>query len=191
MFDPEIEAIAKCHDLFKVLEDDSKIRVIQWLISKFELNPTPAAWSKTHYQQPNPNGNAIEKTLPASDDGTSNDEIIIIPSANKTVESYESVAECFSDASPNSDWEKALIVATYLQVKNGLADITSFEVNKELKNLGHASGNITEAFDANINRKPQFILQLRKDGKSQQARKKYKVSGEGIKHVNSMLQATK
>lgn len=104
------------------------------------------------------------------------------------MESYDSIAECFADASPNSDWEKALIVAAYLQVKNSLSDITSLEVNKELKNLGHASSNITKAFESNIDRRPQFVLQLRKDGKTQQAKKKYKVSAEGIKHANSMLQ---
>lgn len=187
MVDPEIEAIAKCHDLFKVLEDDSKIRVIQWLISKFQLNPSPTAWVKTNQQPSNPNSDQA-KILPPANVENGNDEVIIIPPNNKSIESYESVAECFSDATPSSYWEKALIVAAYLQIKKELSDFTSFEVNKELKNLGYASGNITEAFDACINRKPQFILQLRKDGKSQQARKKYKVSGEGIKHVTSMLQ---
>ena len=190
MFDPEIEAIAKCHDLFKVLENDSKIRVIQWLISKFELNPGPSTWTKTH-QQPNNSNRDTGKALPDVNDEIVAEEIITNPLVNKTLESYETVAECFSDASPNNEWEKALIVAAYLQVKNGLADITSFDVNKQLKNLGHASANITQAFDGNINRKPQFILQLRKDGKSKQAKKKYKVSGEGIKYANSMLQLVK
>jgi len=191
MFDPEIEAIAKCHDLFKVLENDSKIRVIQWLISKFELNPSPSAWSKTHEQPKNQTHEAL-KTLPNTNGEEVNaDEVVIIPPDNKTLDCYETIAECFADASPNNDWEKALVVAAYLQVKNNLTDIASFDVNKELKNLGHASSNITLAFASSIDRKPQFMLQLRKDGKSQQAKKKYKVSAEGIKHVNSMLQEGK
>lgn len=109
------------------------------------------------------------------------------PHIEQPIESYNSVAELFSAASPTVDWEKALVVATYLQVKNGLSDFTSLEVNRELKNLGYPSSNITDAFDVCITKRPQLILQLRKEGNSRQARKKYKVSNEGIKLVKSMV----
>lgn len=37
MFDPEIEAIAKCTDLIKDLEKESKFRVIKYLIERFGI----------------------------------------------------------------------------------------------------------------------------------------------------------
>lgn len=37
MYDKEIEALAKCSELIKELEDDEKMRVIQYLIAKFDI----------------------------------------------------------------------------------------------------------------------------------------------------------
>jgi hypothetical protein len=97
----------------------------------------------------------------------------------------------FAAASPNSEWEKVLVVATYLQTNSGLSDFTSFVVNKELKNLGHSPGNITKTIQTCIDKRPQLILQLRKEGKTQQAQKKFKVSVEGLKYVKGMLNGIK
>lgn len=184
MADLEIEAIVKCHELFTALEDDSKVRVIQWLISKFQLSPQSSNWPKNQPTAPNLTGTV--KVLPLTDlgDGKNGSGVLLVETS---VEGYDSVADLFSAASPNVDWEKALVVATFLQLKNGLSDFTSFEVNKELKNLGYPSANITDAFDVCIGKRPQLILQLRKEGNSRQARKKYKVSNEGVKLVKNML----
>src|ERR1700755_804461 len=103
MPDPEIEAMAKCHELFAALEDDSKLRVIQWLISKFQLNIQSSNWHKSQSAAPSINGMAK-----GIDDSQ----------AEQSIENYDSVADLFSVASPTVDWEKALVVATYLQVKN-------------------------------------------------------------------------
>lgn len=189
MFDPEIEAIAKCYDLIKVLEDDSKIRVIQWLVSRFELNPQPSTWNGHSSPARQSSQNRAVSILPPSNndsDLNGGETLIAVPQEN-TIESFDSVAEIFASTSPNNDWEKALVVAAFSQVKNALSDFTSYEINKELKNLGHASSNITKALDNCIDRKPQLILQLKKVGKSRQAKKKYKVSNEGLMYVKSMI----
>lgn len=190
MFDPEIEAIAKCHDLFKVLEDDSKVRVLQWLISKFELNPH----STTSWRTKSDEATSIEsfKPLPESDNTISSNGNGQEKSTSDVmvIEDFNDIAEMYAAASPNKDWEKLLVVATYLQVKNDLQEITGFEVNKELKHLGHGISSISHVFDICIGRKPQLILQKRKEGKTRQAKKKYKVTGEGIKLVNSMIAKT-
>ncbi|ENA1807801.1 hypothetical protein ACLH3R_002273 [Flavobacterium psychrophilum] len=41
MFDKEIEAIAKCTELIKDLDDGSKIRVIKYLIERFNIGTAP------------------------------------------------------------------------------------------------------------------------------------------------------
>lgn len=41
MFDKEIEAIAKCTELIKDLDDSSKIRVIKYLIERFGIGTNP------------------------------------------------------------------------------------------------------------------------------------------------------
>ncbi|MEO7047554.1 MAG: hypothetical protein ABI091_19805 [Ferruginibacter sp.] len=151
------------------------------MISKFQLAPLVASAKSGQ----NSGSEIIKKDqiLPLENGNSGNGiaDAIVVPPQNKKINSYETIANCFSDANPNNDWEKALFVATYLQLKNSLSDFTSFDINKELKNLGHPSGNITNAFSASIEKRPQLILQLRKDGSPKQAQKKYKVSAEGIK----------
>jgi hypothetical protein len=60
-------------------------------------------------------------------------------------------------------------------------------VNKELKNLGEGILNITSALDALKAQKPALALQLKKAGKSRQARKTYKVTVAGLKFVENMI----
>jgi hypothetical protein len=56
-----------------------------------------------------------------------------------------------------------------------------------LKNLGQGLANITNAIDGLRNQKPALVLQLKKSGKSQQARKTYKLTVAGIKAVEVMI----
>lgn len=176
--DPEIESISKCHDALKTLDDEAKKRVIQWLVNKYELSKT--SFSHVIPEPQKQSGNLIS-TSPAVID-------IPNPMSHISIEDYDDLAEFFAILSPSSDWEKALIVATFLQVKNGLGDFKGFDVNKKLKNLGHGVSNIASTLTACIDKKPQLILQLRKEGKSKQAQKKYKVSTEGINYVKKLLQ---
>lgn len=59
--------------------------------------------------------------------------------------------------------------------------------NKELKDLGHGVGHISEKFDALIKDKPSLVLQLKKSGSSAQGKKTYKLTNEGIKRVEAMI----
>lgn len=81
------------------------------------------------------------------------------------------------------------MVSYWFQFIKGDADIDSQSVNTELKHLGHGVGNITQAFAGLIARKPQLVIQTKKEGKTQQARKKYRVTQEGKKAVDAMLQS--
>ena len=53
--------------------------------------------------------------------------------------------------------------------------------------MGHRVTNITVAINSLMNRKPQLMIQTRKEGTSQQAHKKYKVSAEGLNAVKKMI----
>lgn len=45
MFDKEIEAIAKCTELIKDLDDDAKMRVIKYLIERFGIGTQPVNYT--------------------------------------------------------------------------------------------------------------------------------------------------
>lgn len=60
-------------------------------------------------------------------------------------------------------------------------------MNTALNNLGHKLANVTVSLSVLIEAKPQLVLQLRKSGKSKQARKTYKLSVAGIDRVKEMI----
>lgn len=100
---------------------------------------------------------------------------------------YASIGDFFDAASPQTEAERVLVAAYWSQIIEGAEDFESFPVNKHLKHLGHPVSNITRAFDSMIAQTPRLILQTSKSGRSPQARKRYKVTREGVKRVQAML----
>ena len=100
---------------------------------------------------------------------------------------FESMGELFAKARPDTNPKRALVSATYLQVAEDNANLTAQHINSELKHLGHGIVNVTDAITNLIERKPSLMIQLRKSGRTRQARKKYKVTEEGINEVLRML----
>jgi hypothetical protein len=90
---------------------------------------------------------------------------------------------------PETQAEWVLLGAYYFQVIVGNSSVTAFQVNQELKQHGTVIANITASFDENINQNPALIRQIGKSGKSQQAKKKYVVTTNGIKFVKEKLNA--
>jgi len=103
------------------------------------------------------------------------------------VRSFSSFAELYDAAQPKSQSDKALVAGYWLQQSLGGDNFDSFSINKELKNLGEGVPNITSALDTLKGQKPALVLQLKKSGKSRQARKTYKVTVAGLKNVENML----
>lgn len=106
------------------------------------------------------------------------------PSAGQ---SFSTLPDLYSKVSPASDSNRALVVGYWLQVMQGEQDLDAFQVNKELKHLGHGVSNITTALSSLIERKPQLVIQTRKSGNSKQARKLYRLTDAGIKAVERLI----
>ena len=83
-----------------------------------------------------------------------------------------------------------LAVAYWFQVQQGQEEWDSFVVHKELKHLGHQSTNITRDLGVLMNRTPRLVMQVRKAGSTKQARKRYKLTREGIRGVEKMIGAS-
>lgn len=69
----------------------------------------------------------------------------------------------------------------------GQESFGSLELNKLLKDLGHGVTGTAKVMTMLIAKKPALILQLKKSGKSQQARKTYKLTDAGKKAVEQMI----
>ena len=74
-----------------------------------------------------------------------------------------------------------------MQVHEAQDTWQSRRLNTELKHLGYAIPNITDALSSNMRKKPQRVIQLKKSGDSRQATKTYKVTNEGLAYVQGML----
>jgi hypothetical protein len=156
--DPEIKAMSDISEALTGLEPEVVRRVLKWANEKYQLKPTP---------------------------GTSQGGGSTAAAVDRT---FNEFSDLFDAASPSSGLERILVCAYWYQVIQGQADFDSQSLNTELKNFGHPSANITRDMDSLTNRSPKLILQTRKEGTSKQARKKFKLTREGIREVQRMLE---
>ncbi|MFA5907299.1 MAG: hypothetical protein WC815_00825 [Vicinamibacterales bacterium] len=163
----EITAMQKVAEALKSLDTAAIGRVLQWAANHWSV-PTPQVIT----------GASIPSTakMPAP-----------IVSADAPPPKYTDLGELFAAASPAADTDRVLVVGYWLQFIEGRSDLASFDVNKELKNLGHGVANVTTAFDNLKARKPAPVIQLKKAGTSKQARKTYKLTLAGKQAVEAML----
>jgi hypothetical protein len=95
-----------------------------------------------------------------------------------------------SSARASTAVDRALLAGYYFQqILRQADDFDSFSLNRELKNAGHASGNITRDLDALIAKTPQLVMQTRKHGTSKQARKLYRLTAAGLTAARAMTGA--
>lgn len=161
--DKEISAMQEVVSALTELKEDEQARVLRWAADRFgiTLGPQPSS------------GKAF-----AAD----------ASNASETRErEFEDFASLFNRMTPKGGPEKALSAAYWHQVCLGQDTFEAMQINTALKHLGHRLPNVTDALSSLITRKPSLVLQVRKSGKSKQARKKYKLTTVGIEQVESML----
>lgn len=159
----EIEALGALDNALSQLEPDAAVRVLRWAGAK--------------YGAPE-----IVKPEPDPDDEAGGED-------NPAV-GFEEMADLMAAATPKTGVERVLIATYWFQVLSGESNVNSQQINNELKNLGYPISNITDTFTSLMTRKPQLAMQVQKSGTSRQARKKYKLTIEGINAVKRMLVPT-
>ena len=199
----EIEVLSKSYDLIKHLDDDEKRRVIQWLVSKFDLlktNVFQGAIQKLDEQSlggmPVVSVSNVE-TAPA----LPTTSVISAPAKKEKQEvnvlkevvtpdlTGYSISGLFDRVHTKTDVARVLLVAAYLQEKGGSEELGSRQINKELKNIGRGIKNITQAINSLLKKEPQLLKMTRKTTTSQQGKKKYVVTKLGIEKVKESLKS--
>jgi hypothetical protein len=113
---------------------------------------------------------------------------IINPSdEGATISNSIELADLFSKSMPRTQEDMVLVVAYWFQFIKNEKDLDAQNINNELKNLGNPISNITRVLESLKAKKPARIMQTKKSGSSQQARKKYKVTLEGKRAVEEMV----
>ena len=165
--DGELEAIATIYAALESLDDGARTRVINYILARLDI-----------------------ATESDDDDEVSDapgDQETVLKQEEKQAPKFGTFAELFNAAQPSNNSEKALVASYWLQVCQGQDDFDGQSANKELKHLGEQIANITVAVNHLRHQKPALVIQLRKSGKSRQARKTYKVTVPGIKAVEAMI----
>lgn len=163
----ELEAMGSIAKALDKLDNEARERVLQWAANRYISSMVQGKVVGLH--NPKASGNHL---LSANQPTESKMEFADLPSL-------------FEAANPTTEPEKALVLGYWYQKMQGESDFGSQTINTELKHLGHAVKNITAAFTSLINNK--LVLQIKKSGNSQQARKRYKLTLTGMKKVEEMI----
>lgn len=171
----ELQAMTAVVKALSPLDDDERGRIIRWAAEKYVVSLPRAPMSTTGSTA------VAEDSQIAADAAAAQDEIA------EDEPEFAEFGELFSAADPRSNDEKVLVAAYWRQIHVGEDKWQSSELQKDLRNLGHAIPNITDALTSNMRKRPQRVIQLQKSGSSRQARKTYKMTREGLMHVKAML----
>lgn len=167
--DVEFAAMKSVLEALEPLEANSRQRVFEYIAARLEICPvrdtrsSSLAANEKNSQQPEHG----ESSTPQHD--------------------FATLAELHDAANPATDKARVLVTAYWLQIIEGGESFVSYSVNKALKDLGHGVSNITGALDVLRQEKPALVLQLKKAGKSRQARKTYKITSAGVAVVEGMI----
>ncbi len=160
--DEELDAMRAVSNALRALDAASARRVLQWAAERFGIEP-----------------------------GTSRAVGLSAHHAANDLTTADDLAGFFAEAAPQTGPEKALVVGYYQQIVQGASELDAQALNSELKHLGHGLPNITNSMSLLMNQNPSLVIQTKKMGKEQQARKRYKLTNAGIVRVREMLARAK
>ena len=157
--DPEIRAMASVADILSNLDGEAVHRILRWAAQRFNVS-----------LEPEPKAGRRDGAARANSNTTD-------------------FADFFSRLNLSTENDKVLAAGYWFQQFEGVEELDAQQLNSHLRHLGHAISNITRTFDRLMQQRPQLAIQTHKGGSSKQARKKYKITTEGIKAVERMTEA--
>jgi hypothetical protein len=168
--DNELSAMATVNAALSGLEPDAVSRVLRWAADRYHV--TLASTGRN------------SRTGKEGDASNTNGEV----EADQT---YNHFSDFYDAADPTSITDSVLVAAYWFQVINGQDELESQALNTELKQTGHGVDHMPHALDDLMQAKPRLMIQTKKQGTAKQARRKFKLTTEGIKRVQSMLKKSR
>lgn len=192
--DPELSAMNQVLEVFNYLGHEERTRVIDWVRARFHLREgeeTPVEEAAPREEMPAPpkEAESVPPAAPAEPEVTTAKPAApkIEPEAGKVFAEFETVDDLFLSSSAKKVSHRILLVAAYLQEKKNLDEISSLEINTELKRLGYGVTNITTLINGLIKKIPPPMIVTRKDGSTKQSRRKFKVTERGFDDVKKFI----
>ncbi|MFT3970157.1 MAG: hypothetical protein QM695_07735 [Micropruina sp.] len=175
--DLEIEAMGKVSKALGGLDDEARGRVVRWAAERYGITLGATLRKQTGGGAGgNSGGGVLEEDA---------DELEEHADAENPT--WNHFAELYHASGASTHPEGMLVAAYWVQILRSQESFGSLELNKLLKDLGHGVTGTAKVMTTLIAKKPALILQLKKSGKSQQARKTYKLTDAGKKAVEQMI----
>ena len=159
--DEELAAMQQVVRALQDLDDETRGRVLEWTAKRFNVSLDAANRRPGRGRTQAANGELATE--------------------------FDHFADLLDATNPTNDDDRALVGGYWFQIVQGNTSFMGQQVNNHLKDTGHGIDNITRAFDALQSRSPAEVRQVAKSGRARQARKKYKLTDAGIRHVKRMM----
>jgi hypothetical protein len=203
--DPEITAMSRVLEAFTGLENDQIKRIIEWITSKFgiteplllaetqppasvpETAPAAAEEKVVVQEAAQAAAPAPETAAPQPEAPETQPDKKVDPLKGLGLKRYKSIETLFLSSNTKTVGSKVLLAAAYLQEKLNFEEISSFDVNSRLKKMGYGVSNISNTLNTLIKKDPPLMIQTKKEGDSKQAKRKFRVTEEGLQEARTYL----
>ena len=182
--DSEIAAMNKALNALKILDYGGRKRTIHWLISRFGLAKGKTLRQSTPPVYVNVNVNKHTKTKPIVKEEPVK---AAKPLKKREIKHFDTVLDLFSESRVKKSIGKVLLMAAYLQERHHFKEITTYDINFRLKRIRHEVTNISSIINGILKKKPHLLAEIKKEGQGKHARRKFKVTDEGLKVAKSYL----
>jgi hypothetical protein len=194
-YDAEINALSNVYEVLKALDNDQIKRIIDWVSSKFELEKYPDLKSGQREveltPQPapaeavEPSGEPVRKRrgrkpgqlMPMAEETP----LLPMPSGLKGFMKFDSLQEILNASTAKRTGAKMLLVAAYLQEKENLKELSSYDISSRMKKIGDEIKHPSATLNSLIGRKPPLLLQTGTHSASAKSRRKFRVTEEGLR----------
>ncbi len=185
--DPELNAMSQVLEVFNELEQDQRKRIVDWLTARFQLVfDEDKQKDEIKLQESSPTTVQQFDTTPIVKEGAPEIDRMT-PIDKQDLKQYESITDLLEESTATKVIDRILLAAAYLQEKKNLTELTSFEINSQLKKAGHGIPNISIGINRLLEKVPQLMAVTKREGNTKQSRRKFAVTEDGLQKVKSFL----
>ncbi len=159
------------------ITDEAPVQPVESIVQT-ESSETPIVQAEAQSEEED------EVTVPPVETAEDDDSD---PLKNLGLKRYGSIETLFLSSSVNTVSSKILLCAAYLQEKMDFEELSSYDINSRLKKLGYGVANISNSLNTLISKEPPLMTQTRKIGDSKQAKRRFKVTEEGLRIARTYL----
>jgi hypothetical protein len=175
----EPQAMLKLSEILLPLDETARHRVLAWAMMRFGPG-TPQSEDEL-----------LHSRVASGPRKVSRVPNVQLPSNHSPGESispsFRDIADLFAATNPQTQNDAVLVASYWVQVAQEQGDFEGASVNAELRYMGRHHPNITRAFTELENRRPAYVIVVRKGGRTAQARKLYRLTQPAIRAVEEMI----